>query len=225
VTRAPRLAHLVLDVNETLSDLAPLGEVLREHGAPAELAQAWFASVLRDGFALSIRRQAPPFLQLAREDLRRCLWDVPGLDADPEQVVDEVLDRLARLDVHPDVAPGLRELAAAGHTLTAFSNGSEQATRDLLERAGLLDVVGWVLSVEQGSVWKPHPGAYARAAEALAARPAELTMVAVHPWDLDGAASAGMGTAWVDRTGAPWPESFRPPDVRVRSLEDLAAAR
>ena len=90
------MSHLVLDVNETLSDMAPLGGVLGEHGAPAELAQTWFASVLRDGFALSIRRQAPPFLQLAREDLRRCLTDVAGLDAEVDDVVDDVVDTLAR---------------------------------------------------------------------------------------------------------------------------------
>jgi 2-haloacid dehalogenase len=218
------VAHLVLDVNETLSDMAPLGDVLREHGAPAEVAQTWFASVLRDGFALSIRRQAPPFLQLAREDLRRCLTGVSGLRAGVDDLVDAVLDRLAALGVHPDVAPGLRALSAAGHELTAYSNGSEQATRGLLDRAGLLDVVGRVLSVERGSVWKPHPEAYALAADALAVPAAELTMVAVHPWDLDGAAAAGLHTAWIDRTGLPWPDSFRAPDLRVRSFEELAEA-
>ncbi len=35
------------------------------HGAPGQLAKTWFASVLRDGFALSIHRAAPAFEELA----------------------------------------------------------------------------------------------------------------------------------------------------------------
>ena len=49
-------------------------------------------------------------------------------------------------------------------------------------------------------------------------------MVAVHPWDLDGAAAAGMRTAWIDRDRLPWPDSFRAPDLRVQSFEELAEA-
>ena len=43
---------LVFDVNETLSDLSPLHRAFEELGVPGELARTWFASVLREGFAL-----------------------------------------------------------------------------------------------------------------------------------------------------------------------------
>ena len=49
-------------------------------------------------------------------------------------------------------------------------------------------------------------------------------MVAVHPWDLDGAARAGLRTAWVDRTGAPYPGWCRAPDHVVPGLDLLADA-
>jgi 2-haloacid dehalogenase len=215
------VAHFVFDVNETLSDLGPVGDVLDRHGAPRALADAWFAGVLRDGFALSLHRRAPAFLDLCREDLRVRLHGLDGLDAPAGEVVDEVLDTMGRLAVHDDVVPGLRALASAGHVLTTFSNGSEAATRALLARSELTDVVGQVLSVESGSVWKPHPDAYAAATDRLGAAPSDLTMVAVHPWDLDGAGSAGLRTVWVNRAGAPWSASFRPPDERVRRLTDL----
>lgn len=214
------MAHLVLDVNETLSDMAPIATALEGHGAPAGTAGTWFASVLRDGFALSIHHRAPAFLDLARSDLERCLAPLGHLDSPVTEVVEHVLDTLARLDVHDDVVPGLTALADAGHVLTAFSNGSAAATRDLLDRAGVLHTITHVLSVEDGDVWKPHPEAYAAAAAALG-RPSALTMVAVHPWDIDGAASAGWRTAWLDRGGSPWPASFRPPDRRVRVLAEL----
>jgi 2-haloacid dehalogenase len=214
-------AHFVLDVNETLSDMGPVGDVLDRHGAPRALADAWFAAVLRDGFALSLHRRAPAFLNLCRDGLRVALHGLDRLDAPVPEVVDDVLATMSRLGVHDDVSPGLRALADAGHTLTAFSNGSEAAIRGLLERSELSDVVAHVLSVEGGPVWKPHPDAYASAAARLGASPSDLTMVAVHPWDLDGAGSAGFRTAWLDRGGSPWPDSFRPPDERVRRLTDL----
>ncbi len=179
--------------------------------------------MLRDGFALSIHGEAPGFLDLARELLLRELSTQTGLDAPPEDVVDEVLERFGSLDVHPDVGPGLRTLADAGVELTAFSNGSAAGVQGLLDRAGLSETVARVLSVEDISTWKPHPAAYAYASGRLQRRADELTLVAVHPWDLDGAARAGWRTAWVDREGAPWPDSFRRPPAHVASFEELAA--
>ncbi|MXG89273.1 haloacid dehalogenase type II [Nocardioides flavescens] len=216
------MAHYVLDVNETLSDLSPLGEVLSSYGAPAELARTWFAGLLRDGFALSLQRRAPAFLDLARDELRVALHGVERLEGDVETVVEDVLAAMGDLDVHPDVVPGVRALTDAGHAVSTLSNGSVRSTEGLLERAGIRDEVTAVLSVEVGPVWKPHPDAYAIAVRELQTLAAELTMVAVHPWDLDGAAAAGLQTVWIDRQGTPWPASFAEPGLTVRALTELA---
>jgi 2-haloacid dehalogenase len=50
----------------------------------------------------------------------------------------------------------------------------------------------------------------------------DLLLVAVHPWDIDGAPRAGLSTAWVNRTGAPYPACFTPPTHTVSGLTDLA---
>ena len=42
---------VVFDVNETLSDMAPLAQRFADLGAPPHLARLWFASLLRDAFA------------------------------------------------------------------------------------------------------------------------------------------------------------------------------
>lgn len=215
------MAHFVLDVNETLSDMSPLGDVLAEHGAPAELARTWFASVLRDGFALSLHGRAPGFVELGRQVLAGLLVDIEGLDAPVDEVVEHVVETLGRLDAHPDVVPGITALTDAGHTVSAFTNGAASSASGLLERAGVLDRIHRVLSVEGLGVWKPHPDAYAHAVSELGVAPGDLTMVAVHPWDLDGAAAAGLRTAWVDRRGTPWPAAFPEPGVRVGELAGL----
>ena len=45
--------------------------------------------------------------------------------------------------------------------------------------------------------------------------------MAVHPWDIDGAARAGLRTAYVDRTGADYPSHLTPPDGTVASIAEL----
>jgi 2-haloacid dehalogenase len=50
----------------------------------------------------------------------------------------------------------------------------------------------------------------------------DAMLVAVHPWDIDGAARAGLATAGIDRAGGADPEYFRTPDLAPRSLVQLA---
>ena len=66
-----------------------------------------------------------------------------------------------------------------------------------------------LLSVEDADAWKPTASAYAYAAKACDVSPAEMLMVASHPWDVDGARRAGLQTAWVNRSGGPFPGTFQ----------------
>ena len=50
-----------------------------------------------------------------------------------------------------------------------------------------------------------------------------MLLVAVHPWDIDGAGRAGMQTVWIDRTGVPYPGYVTPPTHTVSSLPGLSA--
>ena len=87
----PRLpALLVFDVDETLSDMSPLAARFEDVGAPAHLAQIWFAELLRDGFALTVSGVAEPFARLGGEMLRVRLDD-QDLDRDLDEAVQHVL--------------------------------------------------------------------------------------------------------------------------------------
>ena len=212
---------VVLDVNETLSDMSALGYRFAEVGAPELTSQIWFTSLLRDAFALTAAGGGARFATLAAAGLRTVLTD-RRLDRDLDAAVDHVLAGFRDLDVHPDVPDGVRALRAAGLRLVTLSNGSADVAERLLTRAGLRDQFEHLLSVEQAGVWKPAPGAYAYAAEVCGTDPADMLMVAVHPWDTDGAARAGLQTAWINRDGRPWPEYFLEPSHTVQALPDLA---
>ena len=70
--------------------------------------------------------------------------------------------------------------------------------------------------------WKPAPGAYAYAAQQCGVEPIDMMLVAVHPWDIDGAHRAGLGTAWINRTGATYPDYFKTPTLQATSMRHLA---
>jgi len=213
---------VVLDVNETLSDLAPLREVFVGLGADGSLVQAWFAGVLRDGFALTVAGTAAPFREIAEASARTVLGGV-DVRVPVDDAVEQVMSALQSLPVHHDVPGGLRALDAAGLRVVTLTNGSASTSRQLLERSGLADLVSLHLSVEDVGVWKPAPAAYRWAATRCEVEVHELLLVAVHPWDIDGASRAGLRTAWLDRTGSPYPSHFRQPDLELPTLGSLAA--
>lgn len=212
---------LVFDVNETLSDMAPMADRFTDVGAPAHLAATWFAGLLRDGFALTVTGANPAFAELGEASLRGLLT---GVVADVDAAVATVMGGFTSLPVHADVVEGTGDLHRLGLRLVTLSNGSASVAEGLLERTGIAGLFEMLLSVEDAPRWKPDPSAYAHALDRTGVEAREAMLVAVHPWDTHGAHEAGLRSAWVNRTGADYPPQFAPPDLEVASLVDLAAA-
>ncbi|KRE78208.1 haloacid dehalogenase type II [Arthrobacter sp. Soil763] len=211
---------VIFDVNETLSDMAPMAERFVEAGAPAEMAKLWFATLLRDGFALTAAGGNGSFAEIGAEALRGLLADA-GTGMDRDRAVEHVMAGLAGLGLHPDVADGVHDLQAAGYRLVTLSNGATRVAEELLTTAGIRDRFERLLSVEDAPGWKPAAAAYLHAASACAGEPGQMLLVAVHPWDIHGAAAAGLRTAWINRSGVPYPGYFSAPDYTVASLREL----
>jgi 2-haloacid dehalogenase len=222
---------LIFDVNETLSDMSPLADSFARVGLGSGAVEPWFASLLRDGFALTSVGVNPRFADLASETLRVRLAareaGAPAASsggADVQPLVDDVMGTFGSLSVHPDVGDGVRALRGLGVRLVTLSNGSTSVAQGLFERAGLTDAFETLLSVEDAGAWKPHPASYAYALEACGVAAADAMLVAVHPWDIDGAARAGLRTGWLNRDGTRYPSYFTAPDVEARDLVELARA-
>ncbi|MGW7524192.1 haloacid dehalogenase type II [Streptomyces sp. NPDC054783] len=219
---ADRPRVLVFDVNETLTDMTPLADRLEHVGLPGHLLSAWFAGVLRDGVALTLAGGHASFAAVAGDGLRALAAGAQGA-TDPEQAAAHVLAGLPELPVHPDVPGGVRALRAAGYRLATLTNGSADTTRAVLDRAGLTDCFESHLDVEAPGRWKPAREAYAHALDAMGVPAGAALLVSVHPWDVDGAARAGLPTAWLRRTSRPYPSTARPADLTVTAMTDLAA--
>ncbi|MHA7240653.1 haloacid dehalogenase type II [Arthrobacter sp. TMS1-12-1] len=212
---------VVFDVNGTLSDLGRMSQHFEEIGAPGHLAALWFASVLRDGFALTAAGGNTPFADVAEDALSTVLAD-QLLNRDAGEAIGHVMTRFQELPVHPDVVEGIRALAARGIELAALTNGAAATAEALLERAGIREEMGPVLSVEDAPRWKPAPESYAYALGTVRRTADDVVLVAAHPWDIEGAARAGLRTAWLNRAGSPYPAAMARPDHEVSTIGELA---
>jgi 2-haloacid dehalogenase len=129
----------------------------------------------------------------------------------------------ATMNVHPDVADGIHALKRLGLRLITLSNGSASIARTLLAREELDGQFEAMLSVDDAPAWKPARSAYDYAANFCGVPPADMLLVAVHPWDIHGAAQAGLRTGWLNRDDAVYPDYFEAPRHTFRTLSDLAA--
>lgn len=214
---------IVFDVNETLSDMAPLGEAFAQIGAPRSLAKLWFATLLRDGFALTASGGKESFAAIGADALRNLLG-AEGISGNLDTAVERVMAAMQNLPLHGDVPAGIHALAAAGHRLVTLTNGAVVNTNKLLVAGGVRDKFEQLLSVEDAPAWKPGRAAYEYAGAATGADPSGMLLVAVHPWDIHGAAKAGLRTAWINRTGARYPSYFQAPDIIIPALTELPPA-
>lgn len=212
---------IVFDVNETLSDMSPMSSRFADVGAPALLSRVWFASLLRDGFALAAAGGDAKFAVVGAEILREVLRGVT-LNRDIDAAVAHVMQGMGQLTLHPDVAEGVRSVRDAGLRLVTLTNGSTQLAEAMFTAAGIREHFETLLTVEDAPAWKPVRSAYEYAADACGVSPGDMLLVASHPWDIHGAAEAGLSTAWLNRNGAVYPSYFTAPDYTIEALGALA---
>lgn len=217
---AARPQVVIFDVNETLTDMEPLRARFEEIGLSGDLMATWFAGVLRDGFALTAAGGYAEFAAIAADVLRGLLADQ---EADPDKAIGHVLRGFTELRVHPDVPDGMRMLRESGVRLFTMTNGSAAMTEGILGHEGLLDLVEARLDVSGPRAWKPARAAYEYAVDRAGVRPDQAALVAVHPWDIDGAQRAGLTGAWLDRRGTPYPSVMSAPRLSAPDLKALAA--
>lgn len=120
---------------------------------------------------------------------------------------------------YPDAAAGVA--AVRGLRLGVLTNGGQTMQEAKVRAIGLEGLVGPVLTGEVlGGHYKPSPGAYAGAAEALGLAPEEVVLVGDDiAKDVIGPAAVGMGSVWLDRHATePGPDGF----PRITSLTELS---
>ncbi|MGH2788876.1 MAG: HAD-IA family hydrolase [Actinomycetota bacterium] len=209
---------VAFDVIGTLLSLDRARAALASVGAPVDTLAVWFASSLRDYFAISHSGDYVPLAQVLRADLTRALKEV-GIEPS-EGVLGEVMGAMSELEATPSAAEAFERLAGAGFEIVTLTNGSAEFTASALDRVGLRDHVAHILSCDEIRVGKPHRSVYEMARNVSNG---DVWMVAGHAWDIAGAARAGLRTAFVG--GAEdYPDIFDAPEIVAPDLTEAAAA-
>lgn len=214
----------------------------------------WRASIIREGellarrkglaldwakFADAWRAGYQPAMQRVRQgelgwttidDLHRMILDgllkqfsISNLEEHEIRQLNRVWHRLMPW---PDAVAGLNRLKSR-FVLATLSNGNVSLLVNLAKNVGL----PWdcVLSGELFRHYKPDPEVYQGAVRILGLQPAEVMMVAAHPYDLQAAKEQGLSTAFVPRPlergpkGAAQDPAGMSFDVTATDFIDLAA--
>lgn len=207
---------VVFDIIGTCFSLDKPRQKLVELGAPPYALQLWFAQSLRDAFALSHAGSYRPLKEVLEAELPRTL-KLLGLEAQERQC-SEVLNTLAELDLYPSAREAFRLLNTEGWRVIALTNGSEDFTRKLLERAKV-DTFSKIFSCDAVEKTKPHPSVYALPKQDSSDT---IWMVAVHAWDIAGAALAGLRTVFVAREEKEFLSVYPQPDIIAGDLAEAA---
>ena len=199
-----RVKALTFDVFGTVVDwrssIIREGEIL---GARKGIRADWakFADAWRAGYQPAMQRVRSGELKWTNIDqLHRMILDslleafsLKGLQEEELQHLNRVWHRLTPW---PDAVGGLNLMKPA-FILATLSNGNVSLLVNMAKNVGL----PWdcVMSGELFGHYKPDPEVYVGAARMLSLPPAEVMMVAAHPYDLLAGQKQGLKTAYVPR--------------------------
>ena len=211
------------DIYGTLVDPLEMNEHLRlftEEKAD-RMGELWRDKQIEYTFRHALMRKYESFGVCTRQAL---VFAARALGVElSEEDQEKLIEEYQNLRPFPDVLPGIEALKKEGHTLVSFSNGVEETTRTLLERAGVLPHLDGVISVDDVKSFKPDPEVYLYLAQRLERAPGETWLVSSNPFDVIGAKSAGLKAVWVKRKPDaqfdPWGIE---PDLVAPDLETLA---
>ncbi len=220
-----RIRAITLDLDDTLWEVGP---VIRR--AEAEL-WAW----LDEHYPAIGERFTPGDVAAIRDEVVAEHWDsshdfrflrktvLGRLATGSGYTTDLVEDAFAvfdaarnQVDLFPDVEPALTELKAR-FTVVAVTNGNA-----CLERIGIRHLFDDVVTAVDAGVAKPARPIFDEAVRRARADADEVLHVGDHPEiDIEGAAGAGLRTAWMNRAEHDWPEHLAPPDATVTTITEV----
>lgn len=189
---------IILDVYETLLDMT---DVERKVNALLDSNRGyaiWFELFMQYCFVDNCTGRFNDFTAIAKATLQMTAMKLGRQIND--SAYDAVEEHLKHLPVHDDVQQGLSLLNDEGYRLAALTNSPERVVYERMQPTGLISYFETVLSAERVKKYKPAIEVYQWAVKKLEVDVKEALLVSAHGWDIAGAASAGLQTAYVKQS-------------------------
>lgn len=184
------------------------------------LMDAWRSKQLEYSFRRGLMNRHVDFSVCTRQALIYCCqyYNIVLTEAEENRLIEVYRN----LTAFPEVKPALTKLREKEITFYAFSNGSAFSVKELLEKAGVLDLFSGIVSTEEVKNFKPSPVVYQHLLDSTDTRLEDACMVSGNSFDILGAKSVGIKTVWVKRTAGqffdPWGTL---PDRVIGGLDEL----
>jgi 2-haloacid dehalogenase len=191
---------LAFDVYGTLIDTN--GIVLQLQGLignkEKEFSQTWRDKQLEYSFRRGLMQNYEKFAVCTSHALDyTCEYYKISLSREQKK---NLLEHYRTLPAFEDAKAGLATLKASNFRMFAFSNGSAEAVESLLVSAGIRDYFLGIVSVDDIKSFKPNPAVYNYFLRKSDASCSNAWLISSNSFDVIGAISAGMRTAWVRRS-------------------------
>jgi 2-haloacid dehalogenase len=210
---------ILFDINETVLDLSTLKPKFEAVFGDAGVTATWFAMLLHNSTVCALTGVETGFAALAGAMLDR-VAALRGVEVSQE-ARSSILGTFAQLAPHPDMEGALKQLRDAGYRTVAFSNSSLALVTSQITNSGLAPLFDEIISVEQTGSFKPDVKVYHFVAERVGRPIGDLCLVATHDWDTHGAMTAGMGAAYIDRSGAPYHPLYLRPEIYAADMGEV----
>ncbi|KAJ0108545.1 hypothetical protein J7T55_002149 [Diaporthe amygdali] len=181
------------------------------------VAAKWRQYQLEYTWRISAMGTYKPFDKITRAALRHAAAEQEGIDVS-EETADKLMSAYDALAVFPDVPAGLKAVQKQRYGVPVeaviFSNGTEKmlstsvgASPDLkpFVSGGGGGLFKKLITVDEVRTYKPTAQGYSHLqAEADEDNDAIVWLVSANPFDVAGARSVGLRSAWIDRAGTGW---------------------
>jgi 2-haloacid dehalogenase len=213
---------LAFDIYGTLLDTQGVVKLLENivGNEAIQFAQAWRNKQLEYTFRRGLMKKYQQFSICINDSLEyTCAYYKKELSREQKEIL---LDAYLKLPPFNDVKEGLTSVNSSEFKLYAFSNGSKNVIENLLNSADIKDFFIDIISVDDVKSFKPDPAVYQHFMKKSGSNGDDAWLISSNPFDVIGAISAGMRSAWIQRSKEtvydPWGIA---PTITLSSLFNL----
>ena len=216
---------LAFDVYGTLINTSGVNDLLKQYiNDKTELfMELWRSKQLEYSFRRGLMKRYEKFSVCTRNALDYSdAYLNTGLTEDQKK---SLMQKYRVLPAFSDVKESLIKLKTSNCRMFAFSNGFGEDVKNLIKNAGIEKYFEGVISVDDIKTFKPNPEVYAHFLSTTKSTAAESWLISGNPFDVIGAGSVGINSAWIRRSPK---QAFDPweikPTLTVGSLTELYSA-
>ena len=213
---------LAFDIYGTLLDTQGVVNVLEKMigNEATQFAQTWRNKQLEYSFRRGLMKKYQQFSVCINDSLEyTCAFYKKALTAEQKNIL---LEAYLELPPFNDVKKCLNSVNSSEFKLYAFSNGSKDVIENLLDSADIKDFFIDIISVDEVKSFKPDPAVYQHFMKKSDTSGDNAWLISSNPFDVIGAISAGMRSAWIQRSKAaiydPWGIE---PTIALSTLHNL----